>query len=148
MRSNVICIFLFMGLAAAFPATGEIQTFNFKASSYFIPNEMLDWYQSGHACKAVGFELVSVETQEEDEFILSIIRPFNESFWTSGNDLYKEGEFYWESTGQLMGPYFNWVGPPNLGDGQRCVRYQLQYDLLWDNESCQYLSRIVCEKAS
>jgi len=74
------------------------------------------------------------------------------TYWTSGTDLGAEGQFYWASTGDQFGVYQNFgIGQPdNTGAGgtvEHCVEYWNPSTtvLKWNDRSCDYVSRYICE---
>ncbi|XP_059471636.1 perlucin-like [Neocloeon triangulifer] len=128
---------------------GVSARFTFGNSTYELSDIELDWYMANYACKNKGMFLVSVESEAEDEFIISQLIPYWLSFWTSGNDLYKERQFYWDSTGHLLGPYTNWgfKQPDGGTSDENCLAYMLAYNMpySWHDAFCTTPYRFICE---
>jgi len=124
-------------------------------------------------------QLVSIETKEEDEAILDALSNlicfkikllairilyfqcliaggynFNSSadvFWISSNDLWREGEFFWDSTGEFLGPYTNWCEeePRNGGTNkEHCGGLWKKNGTStwgWNDYHCDSLLNYICE---
>ncbi|XP_065340154.1 galactose-specific lectin nattectin-like [Cloeon dipterum] len=109
----------------------------------------LPWSAAKYECRRKGMNLVSIETREEDEFIrqhLFVNYP-NEHFWTSGNDVFQEGYYYWDSTGNAVGPYRNWApNHPVASTLYNCIVYSRGADLRWAIASCSDQYRFICEQ--
>jgi hypothetical protein len=75
---------------------------------------------------------------------------YPDNFWTSGNDFYREGQFYWDTTGNTMGPYLNWdAGMPNNGNNetgpQHCMQLEKSRSHMWNDLACSLYFRFICE---
>jgi Lectin C-type domain len=70
---------------------------------------------------------------------------FTNTFWISATDLGRESDFYWDTTGDFVGPYTSWAtDQPNNFDGkQHCV---VLYGGLWNDLLCTDTYRYICEK--
>lgn len=67
--------------------------------------------------------------------------------WIGASDLGREGDFYWDGIGDVLGPYTNWNSsqPDNGAAGdEHCVTMYgtTQY---WNDKGCGYLYRYLCE---
>jgi Lectin C-type domain len=71
-----------------------------------------------------------------------------ETLWIGATDLGREGDFYWDGIGDVMGPYTNWnLSQPDNGaasGNEHCV-YMLGTTQYWSDFSCSYLYRYLCE---
>jgi hypothetical protein len=69
--------------------------------------------------------------------------------WTSGNDINSEGEFYWDNTGNPLGPYLDWDdGQPNNGNQgapQNCLELEQIRGHKWNDVPCNQNNRFICE---
>jgi Lectin C-type domain len=70
---------------------------------------------------------------------------FTNKFWISATDLGRESDFYWDTTGDFVGPYTSWgTDEPNNDHGKEdCVGF---YRGLWNDLPCTYTYRYICEK--
>jgi Lectin C-type domain len=69
-------------------------------------------------------------------------------FWISANDLGHEGSFYWDATGEALGPHTDWGnGEPNNANGdQHCAMILSNADLSWSDRPCIWRQRFICEQ--
>lgn len=111
------------------------------------------WEAGRQHCRAIDADLVSIETEEENQFILRIIRTRNlvetvqlngAGFWTSGTD--KSGSWKWAVTYQPL-TYSNWApGEPRFGLHSKCLHLWKEHDFQWDDIPCTYMQNIpICE---
>lgn len=115
--------------------------------------------------------LVSIESAEENEAIregvskwqhpiqfCSNIKIFAEAFkqlehfWISASDFGRDGEFYWDSTGEFFGIFADWMeGEPVLGLEDHHCGYMSIDELNinntnhWKNGRCYSRFRFICE---
>jgi hypothetical protein len=76
--------------------------------------------------------------------------PFSpESFWTSGNDLANEGNFVWNGTSKILGPYLKWEAtqPDNDLGIEHCLHYRIVGGVYsWNDWPCDDAFRFICEQ--
>jgi hypothetical protein len=75
-----------------------------------------------------------------------------EDFWISASDLGRDGDFYWESTGEFFGIFDAWMeGEPVLGvENHHCAHMSIDAPNInethrWRNGNCYERKRFVCE---
>lgn len=129
----------------------------------------MNWYLAINECKALGLELASIESEEEDAELMKIISGillpwitlrdnnihskfiFSEKrdhYWISGTDLGSEGKFYWASTGQPFGDYtkFKSHPPDNFEGVEHCLHYVGWASAdFWNDNNCDNKFRFICE---
>jgi Lectin C-type domain len=69
-------------------------------------------------------------------------------FWIAATDLGSENDFYWESTGDLIGPYTNWAlnEPNNDKDNEHCVVLASSGVAgAWNDVPCTLNYRYICK---
>ncbi|XP_065343282.1 C-type lectin 37Da-like [Cloeon dipterum] len=116
---------------------------------YEVSSVPAPWFLANYECKRKGMALVSLETREEDDYIRQhLFSNFpGEHFWTSGNDVYQEGSYYWDSTGNAVGPYRNWApNQPVAGTTLNCIAYDRNLDIRWVTSNCNNPLRYICEQ--
>ncbi|KAK4010215.1 hypothetical protein OUZ56_019365 [Daphnia magna] len=94
-----------------------------EISCYCMNFALLSWDDQMIFCYDNGMKLVSLESYEEEQAILST---WNLQQWSSLSDLKQEGYWIWESTGTPLIPgYQNWeIGEPNSYDSEEdCVAF-------------------------
>ncbi|KAK9878339.1 hypothetical protein WA026_021639 [Henosepilachna vigintioctopunctata] len=101
-------------------------------------------------------ELLSIESKMEDQFIKNYLFnnfPTSDSFWISGTDLAKEGDFVWMSTGQPFS-YTNWhpvdvKEPNNVNNAEHCVHMYQYFNspnfFFWNDVHCGVPYNFICE---
>lgn len=110
------------------------------------------WQGALEACHVLGLELASINTEEEEENMINLIYSTGLiagfKWWTSGNDLNQEGQFYWASNGRPI-TYANWLkGQPNNGQkNQNCLLFcnDANNDFTWDDWQCNVQYNFICE---
>lgn len=105
----------------------------------YIPAPSLTWSAAQHACQEKGMQLVSIESEAEQDRIRKMISKARSGetdiyTWT-GCHKDATGVFRWIATGQLCGrkgsTYHNWhQGEPNNsdGNGKACVEMRSHVD--------------------
>ncbi|KAK5920582.1 hypothetical protein CgunFtcFv8_024378 [Champsocephalus gunnari] len=89
-----------------------------NCSCYVLSTEKASWEQSRQNCRAGGADLVIVDSNEEQEFITSMIK---EQTWIGLNDINQEGTWKWVDGTPLTLKYWgstldNGSGDPVLGE--------------------------------
>ena len=87
--------------------------------------EKLSWNGAESKCQQFGGDLVSVASQTEQEYILSLInRNHYDYYWIGLNDVTTTGKYEWISTDGTTNDYkFKWwaKGMPTDNNGARCT---------------------------
>ncbi|KAL0961975.1 hypothetical protein UPYG_G00334100 [Umbra pygmaea] len=124
---------------------------------YFFSNVLIKWTQSRDQCVSMGGHLVIINSQEEQNFLVSSIVY---DHWIGLNDLETEGqwlwvdntplnetgvEFWYKRTNEKSEPD-NWMGDNPLGEN--CANINVEWDKMWVDSSCEYDARFVCESIS
>ncbi|CAB3378790.1 Hypothetical predicted protein [Cloeon dipterum] len=137
---------------------------------YFLSSFSETWEKAEEFCKNVTFELLNVETEAENDFILSLYSPkqirsvnyklkiqlfadVTNRVWMGGTDVEAEiGSFYWTQSSQPFN-YTDWhVGEPSgtsntTGQTERCVLYyNRRGDVKWNDAPCENAYPFICEK--
>ncbi|XP_059470852.1 C-type lectin domain family 3 member A-like [Neocloeon triangulifer] len=125
-----------------------LHVFEFNNSTYEVIDAYVTWYEANYACKLFGMFLVSVETEEEDAALRQAIVDYvADDFWTSGNNLFDLGHFYWDTTGRALGPFTNWAENHPDGGAQNCISLNGSFGHKWTDRFCSNSARFICEKA-
>ncbi|XP_045464914.1 collectin-11-like [Harmonia axyridis] len=117
---------------------------------YFEKEKPVNYFEAMTFCKTNGMDLVSIETEAENEKLLKYIKAnLNsfEHFWTSGNDLSAEGHFTWLATGEPF-TYTNWKPSlPDNYDDEDCVELRNFGDgsYFWNDMKCMHSLNFICE---
>ncbi|XP_033728805.1 C-type lectin domain family 17, member A-like isoform X2 [Pecten maximus] len=121
----------------------------FRDSCYFFVNNVTTWHESSKYCQSQNSELVAVESQAENDFLLRYIQrfrcAFNNQFWIDATDMVMEGVWQWASTLETLS-YFNWApNEPNGIDNEDCIIVK-QDDGMWNDLACFNRRYFVCER--
>lgn len=130
---------------------GDIQLTNpDDGTCYMLLNALTDWTGAQAACLALGANLVSIETAEEQLLVagLAVQYPVDQpDLWIGASDTVVEGSFVWVDQAALV--YDNWrLNEPNNGgiDGEDCAIIEGDALLEWDDRSCAVLHPAICER--
>jgi len=89
----------------------------FNGSAYKVFDIGMTWYEAKAYCENLGGHLVTITSQEEQEYIEGLIANHNRNFyWLGGTDVTHEGQWEWV-TGETF-EYSNWdYGEPYNAGG-------------------------------
>ncbi|XP_077652717.1 low affinity immunoglobulin epsilon Fc receptor [Urocitellus parryii] len=116
---------------------------HFRQKCYYFGQGAKRWVQAKFTCDDLEGRLVSIHSQEEQDFLTK--HASKRGSWIGLRDLDLEGEFIWMD-GSPLG-YSNWnLGEPNNGDqGEDCV--MMLGSGKWNDASCRgELDAWVCEQ--
>ncbi|XP_045630396.1 low affinity immunoglobulin epsilon Fc receptor isoform X1 [Ursus americanus] len=116
---------------------------NFQRKCYYFGKDPKKWIQARFACSKLQGRLVSIHSEEEQDFLAK--RANRKGTWIGLRDLDREGEFIWMDKDPLN--YSNWrPGEPNNGgQGEDCV--MMQGSGQWNDAFCgSHLDGWVCER--
>ncbi|CAG0905288.1 unnamed protein product, partial [Cyprideis torosa] len=84
---------------------------------YYVRTQMKGWIEARDACRADGFDLVTIESSAENTFVFGLL---SDAAWIGLNDIDTEGTYVW-SDGSQSG-YTNWDdAQPNNWLNQDCI---------------------------
>ncbi|XP_069107953.1 perlucin-like protein isoform X1 [Argopecten irradians] len=121
----------------------------YQGSCYFFVNNYTTWHGSSKYCQSQNAELVAVESQDENDFLLRYIHrfrcAFNSQFWLDATDMILEGVWEWAQSLEAL-TYFNW-GPnePNGQLNEDCIVVR-DDNGEWNDISCTDRRYFICEK--
>ena len=76
--------------------------------------------------------------------------PIADKVWIGGSDAFKEGEWRWISTMEVISSskFSDWSrGQPDNGSGtEDCMELNPAFDFLWNDDQCYNLHKFICEK--
>ncbi|CAE1270053.1 SVH1 [Acanthosepion pharaonis] len=132
------------------------------AGCYRLFNGTMSRYDAENKCKSLNGHLVKIETQEENNFLSSILRTWKEKhYWLT--DGIKEKNWIWKTDGKPISSSFWFPGwepqsqfpNPSNNTLKRCLalanafkykdsKYLSEY-FYWDNIKCNNVSNFICE---
>ncbi|XP_039107545.1 low affinity immunoglobulin epsilon Fc receptor isoform X3 [Hyaena hyaena] len=116
---------------------------NFQRKCYYFGEGAKKWIQARFACSKLQGRLVSIHSQEEQDFLAKHAN--RKGTWIGLRDLDIEGEFIWMDKNPLN--YSNWRPgePNNQGQGEDCV--MMQGSGQWNDAFCgSRLDGWVCDR--
>lgn len=122
---------------------GEVDTEDDEA--WLVITTQLDWYGALEACEEVGWQLATIEDEQQMEGLWWYAGPHGIPFWIGLTDAFYEGDWNWVSGASL--DYFeNWdYGEPNdYGYIEDCGA--LRTEGTWDDRPCDNSYAYVCER--
>lgn len=128
---------------------------NNGSRSYLICGDNLErrtWSQARTYCMMFGYDLATVETAAENDFLNAQERAlFSNSvlWWYGGSDRAIEGTWVWDPTGSAV-VYTDWAsgGEPNNGTSENCMANENRSSPQWSSDDCNAQYRFVCEAQS
>ena len=122
---------------AGFMYMGEL-----NGNYYYCSLEPASWGDASDICAQNGGYLACIGSQEENEFLASILAI--QSAWIGLSDAANEGEYVW-SCGEPFN-YTNWYPgqPNNFNASQDCI--EMMNNGQWNDQYCHYLLEFIMEK--
>lgn len=110
--------------------------------------EKRTWFESRSFCKAIGGDLVSINSKEEETILSQLLvnyRYYNQIFWIGLQTSDPEEGFEWVDGSALS--YENWAyGEPNNHQGiELCGELHVSYRLSWNDRHCESSADWICE---
>ncbi|XP_072401334.1 perlucin-like isoform X2 [Diabrotica undecimpunctata] len=124
----------------------------FENSQYYIGFTFEGtWFQALQYCKLLNMDLVSIETEAENDFLYEKMKLLfggddEYRFWSSGTT-FSYDKWAWMGTGQPI-KYFNWMPKqPDNVKNDKCleIRYHKHDGLLWNDENQNKDLHVICE---
>ena len=102
----------------------------FNGSYYKVYNTIMSWHEAKEYAEALGGHLATINSQDEQSFIESLIQgEYKQEYWLGGTDEVQEGEWVWV-TGEPF-TFTNWAsGEPNNSGG---IEHYLIIINTWSN---------------
>lgn len=111
-------------------------------TGYWFCDSLLDWADAEAECVAIGGYLVSINTEEEQTFVYTIIASGDP--WIGMQDIV-EGTWIWSDETPLAGSYTNWnAGEPNNSGGEDCAQ-MYGANGFWSDADCTDNHPYICE---
>lgn len=127
---------------------------------YKISDERMGWIEAKKMCEATNSQLLSFQTPDEAEDLISFIRRIQPrrtrfEFWTGGNDIDKENEWVWSSSDLIKEtvPDFGWLDRPFPSAEENCLTWSITITNRrrgtmsqgWHSDSCCNNIYFICE---
>lgn len=125
---------------------------------YKISNERMGWIEAKKMCEAAGAQLVSLQSPQESEDLVSFVRRIQPNrsrfeFWTAGNDIDKENNWEWSGQFKEPVPDFGWLDRPFPSAEENCLTWSITITNRrrgsvsegWHSDSCCNNIYFICE---
>ncbi|XP_033980586.1 lactose-binding lectin l-2-like [Trematomus bernacchii] len=119
----------------------------FNCRCYKYISTHLAWADAELHCVSLGGNLVSIRSQEEENFVKTLIKSFDPAqgyTWNGLNDIHKEGRWMWSDG--CAAKFVSWSSgqPTNYGGNEHCVHTNFGSVKKWNDEPCSATSPSVC----
>ncbi|XP_038058694.1 echinoidin-like [Patiria miniata] len=128
----------------------------FQGHCYLWVDKSMSWMDAERHCQMLSHpgkmvHLVSIHSEEEDEFIKDYVRitsglAATPSYWIGYSDIEREGQFQWSDASDVS--YEGWKpGEPNSykGRNEDGVECRSAFDSKWNDDVCMREKRFVCK---
>ncbi|XP_008296438.1 galactose-specific lectin nattectin-like [Stegastes partitus] len=121
--------------------------YSFNGRCYKYLASPMSWADAQLHCMSLRANLVSIHSQQEQNFVNSLIRNFDPAVrftWIGLNDIYKEGRWMWSDASQAN--FFFWqTGQPDNSRGwEHCGHTNWGSTLRWNDGACSSQLPFVC----
>jgi hypothetical protein len=103
------------------------------------------------SCEALGMELASLETAEEDQLVTGVATLLPSTYWLSGKFeaggwTWPNGDVFWVRAQPDLS-YSNWIpGQPETQMGDNCLVLRTDGAQGWADEVCTRTFGFICEQ--
>ncbi|XP_041372386.1 perlucin-like [Gigantopelta aegis] len=125
-----------------------------NASCYLFVNRGMSWQRAQQHCHSLGAHLATVTTSEENAFLVGYLKQqqaifFGYDLWLGASDSLLDKTWRWVADDNSLVTYSDWS--PGQPDGsyqglERCLEYEAQYDLHWNDDECEDHDFFICER--
>ncbi|XP_063777609.1 macrophage mannose receptor 1-like [Pseudophryne corroboree] len=111
-------------------------------------DEKKSWYEARDFCRAIGGDLLSISSEEEQQVVLKMLQHidvYRQTFWVGLVSSDPDEGFTW-SDGTPMG-YERWgFGEPNNHEGvELCGEVRTDFRVSWNDRNCDVPADWICE---
>ena len=122
----------------------------------FNSSATYSWTEASFFCqdpKGGNSSLVEIETQQQMDYLLLMLNLLSDhedprTWWTSGTDLGREGNWYWSNSLQPVEEFIwhNATGEPDQGLSANCLSLYSTLDYEGATQPCSKLYSPICQK--
>ncbi|XP_025095058.1 low affinity immunoglobulin epsilon Fc receptor-like [Pomacea canaliculata] len=153
MKGKAVVTTLLLSLLALSEQQCPRSWTQFEESCYIMPDQAVTWLEAKELCLEIGGHMVEVDSADENNFLLSIIKNHGAtSSWIGLEDFAEEGHFVWSSS-QRVPSYTNWAPhvPDDINGNQDCgwiTNHPAWWAAgLWDDGYCTDKFNVICERS-
>ena len=114
-----------------------------------VTDSKMGWLDAQARCANEHANLLTIESQEEQDFFTNIVRDQpSHGFWIGLNDRSKEGNFVWENGSPVNFKKWKSGEPNDLYRVEDCVSMHggRTFTGMWFDDNCRVLRNWICEK--
>ena len=106
---------------------------SFEGSDYYFSTSEGTWHEADDMSDNAGGHLVTISSEEENDFVISLMQQIGSNGWIGFTDEATEGDWVWTTGEDVV--YTNWAaGEPNDDGDQDCG--QIYWNGEWDDIEC------------
>uniref|UniRef100_I3J0W6 C-type lectin domain-containing protein n=1 Tax=Oreochromis niloticus TaxID=8128 RepID=I3J0W6_ORENI len=121
--------------------------YSFNGRCYKYVATHMSWADAELYCVSQRANLVSIHSEEEEEFVKSLIKNFDHAegwTWIGLSDIHKEGRWMWSDGCAVSFAYWHVGQPDNGGKNQHCVHTNTTDTKKWTDCPCSAILSSVC----
>ncbi|KAM4725105.1 lactose-binding lectin l-2-like [Anableps anableps] len=154
----LLIFFLGLALVAMSPSNGSelmLQRndcpqfwYSFNNRCYKYVATRMTWADAELHCVSEDGNLVSIHSQEEQDFVNAMIKSFDPSqafTWIGLSDLHKEGSWMWSDGSKVDFRYWDGGQPDNAGGNEHCGHTNMFTYHKWNDYVCSLTFAFVCK---
>ncbi|XP_025757923.1 lactose-binding lectin l-2-like isoform X2 [Oreochromis niloticus] len=121
--------------------------YSFNGRCYKYVATHMTWAEAELYCVSQRANLVSIYSDQEEEFVKSLIKNFDHAegrTWIGLSDIHKEGRWMWSDGCAVSFVYWHTGQPDNAGTIEHCVHTNYSNLKKWNDYSCSLILASVC----
>ena len=123
---------------------------------FYISSDKVTWIEARKLCENRSSKLLAIESEfisiKLSNLLQSIVRRHYNEFWTSGNDIIKEGDWVWADDKWRKVPDFGWSEQSVSSIEENCLVWVVEMPDPgavvsdgWHGASCCNMHRYICQ---
>ncbi|XP_075306468.1 lactose-binding lectin l-2-like [Odontesthes bonariensis] len=121
--------------------------YSFNGRCYKYIATTMTWIDAELHCVSEGSNLVSIHSQEEENFVKHLIRNFDLAEgvnWIGLTDAQRNGAWLWSDGSKVDFTSWNGGEPNNSGGSEECVHTNWGTNKGWNDKECSFKYSFVC----
>ncbi|XP_019206636.1 galactose-specific lectin nattectin isoform X6 [Oreochromis niloticus] len=121
--------------------------YSFNGRCYKYVATHMSWADAELYCVSQRANLVSIHSEEEEEFVKSLIKNFDLAegwTWIGLSDIHKEGSWMWSDGSAVNFTYWHAGQPDNYATNEHCGNTNVFEAKKWNDHQCSLNLASVC----
>ncbi|XP_005932961.1 lactose-binding lectin l-2 isoform X1 [Haplochromis burtoni] len=121
--------------------------YSFNGRCYKYVATHMSWADAELYCVSEKANLVSIYSEEEEQFVKSLIKNFDHAegrTWIGLSDIHKEGRWMWSDGCAVSFVYWHAGEPSNGAGSEHCVHNNYDTNKKWNDHQCSVTYTSVC----